>query len=447
MPIATGSSLAINTPGTDAHPPLVTGDDQELPQSELLPIGKQVAAEDTSSADSASGIATPPSSVDAIPYVEQQMGKRNGVNPESIFPDETLDKEASAQLQSALKIETEINEGCQVGAVDQLTEDGLQDADQNEFEAIEGLATELAQEDQPAQVTDSLASASGSEHDATEHVQEPHSGTEMTDPVKVDIQQVAQSLPAHASSGHGEDAAFLHAFLSRTKAQKEARAVSPQKDSSAGSPVTRSRAALTSLSTNSASRKRPKRTRKGRVDEGDHDELSASPYTQAIEAVPTSPPRRSGRTKLPLPQKPPTVNPSTIPVRRANGTEFVFLQRTEPQQIALATRSNTRRNRGEAVMPKYKLKALSEVQRSPSKSPKKREGRGVSFKEEPCYFDAHPDEQDVEEVAKNTDEKPKARKSRRLGASNGTPAPKKVMAESAMQLDTPKPRSRRKAQK
>jgi hypothetical protein len=73
--------------------------------------------------------------------------------------------------------------------------------------------------------------------------------------------------------------------------------------------------------------------------------------------------RRSNRTrtaKIPRPHAPNV--PHQIPVRRANGTEFIFLRRTEAQQVALTTRANTRRNRGDAQMPRYRLQEMAEQQ-------------------------------------------------------------------------------------
>src|SRR5271169_3070761 len=57
-----------------------------------------------------------------------------------------------------------------------------------------------------------------------------------------------------------EDTDYLHAFLTRAKAKRAAREASPQKvERISHSPMTRSRAALVPLSTNSAS---PKKTNK-----------------------------------------------------------------------------------------------------------------------------------------------------------------------------------------
>jgi hypothetical protein len=95
-------------------------------------------------------------------------------------------------------------------------------------------------------------------------------------------------------------------------------------------------------------------------------------------------------------------------------------------------------------MPKMKLQALSQAQKSPSKSPKTRKGKEVSWKEEPTYFGMQADDAEEAGERRKAEDKPRARKIRRLGAANGTPAPKKMMAEDAMDVRTPVLRKRGK---
>ena len=88
-------------------------------------------------------------------------------------------------------------------------------------------------------------------------------------------------------------------------------------------------------------------------------EVSVRKELQYDEPAPASPAcRRSTRVKAPATD--PSAVRNTIALRRAKGTEFVFLQRTEAQQLALATKKNTRNNRGDSVMPKYVLQAMAE---------------------------------------------------------------------------------------
>lgn len=239
---------------------------------------------------------------------------------------------------------------------------------------------------------------------------------------------------------HDEDTDYLHAFLTRAKAKKAAREAGPQKvDHRASSPATKSRSALMPLSTNSPSPTKDKTPHAAQALTFNSEEIDAGKVS--------SPCRRSGRTRLPRPQKASMVTPSTIPVRRSNGTEFVFLQRTDAQQIALATRSNTKRNKGDGVLPKYKLKQLcKQPPESPLKSPRKKAGnKEVSWDDQPSYFGSRTEEEFRDDSGKQAEEKPRARKVRRLGAGNGTPAPRRVMAEDSIELKVPVPKTRARA--
>jgi hypothetical protein len=240
--------------------------------------------------------------------------------------------------------------------------------------------------------------------------------------------------PKASIVAESDDTEYLHAFLTRAKAKKAARAIaSPEKQASgerpnytASSPQTRSRTALATLDGNSFS---PTKTTKLEMPARKlQQDSSDSPDTKT-----TSPLRKSSRHRLPRPHHHQPTTPSSIPFRRSNGTEFVFLQKTEAQQIAIATRSNTRRNKGEALQPKMKLEALSsQPQSSPSKVGTKRINcKQVSWDERLAYFASkgvQPEGEVKEEVAAKTPVK----RSRRLAAGKGTPAPKKQMAEAAV---------------
>jgi hypothetical protein len=256
-------------------------------------------------------------------------------------------------------------------------------------------------------------------------------------PACQDLPRQVQEPPFKAPTVvQDDDTDYLHAFLTRAKAKKAAREGSPRKvDRPPPSPMTRSRAALLPLSTNPPS---PKKANKHQ-----QDTIYDADVAETNEAG--SPCRRSERIRVPRPHKTPTVTTSTIPVRRSNGTEFIFLQNTDTVQITLATRTNTKRNKGEAVMPKMKLQALAQVQKSPSKSPKPRKGKEVSWKDEPTYFGMRDDAAEEAGEKRKADSKPSARKVRRLGAVNGTPAPKKMMVEDAAGVRTTAPRTRGKA--
>ncbi|KAF7511922.1 hypothetical protein GJ744_003155 [Endocarpon pusillum] len=239
----------------------------------------------------------------------------------------------------------------------------------------------------------------------------------------------------------GEDTEYLHAFLTRARAKKAARNLpSPQRQISkekqkpaASSPQTRSRTVLATLDKNSPS---PTKTRKLDTpsDRFDQDQ------TMLSDMKATSPVRKSGRARLPQPQCHQPATPSSFPFRRSNGTEFVFLQKTEAQQIAIATRSNTKRNKGDGMHPRKKLEALSSQQEpSPAKTARrKKNGKRVLWDEGLAYF--APGELQASDMPREqTEAETPVKRSRRLAPRRGTPAPKKKMADAAVDVATPLP--------
>ena len=262
-----------------------------------------------------------------------------------------------------------------------------------------------------------------------------------------------------------DDTAYLHDFLTRARAQKAARAASsPER---MGSPVSSP----------------PKNTRQAQVNlaeesmaplEVTHVELRPEEIVDGTinDDQATSPCRRSSRPRIPKPLKSvvPSI-PNTIPVRRSNGTEFVFLQRTEAMQISLDTRTNTLRNKGEAMPPSMRLGSLVTGEISPIKERKKNSkakktvkwdeklgqeqlealledqtivtGAKPKTKPEPL---AKTEEKAKSEVEKSEKREKNARKSvKRLGTVNGTPAPKKrVIPATALPVPTRTLRARTK---
>ncbi|EAW24960.1 uncharacterized protein NFIA_104480 [Aspergillus fischeri NRRL 181] len=176
------------------------------------------------------------------------------------------------------------------------------------------------------------------------------------------------------SSLGGEDAELLNNFLSKAKAARAAKAAAMTVQAVATEqacqevsdvPTPQARRALEELDANSPS---PSKIQLSPVkasdlaDSPDRDDQSRkSVDAREDEDQAASPVRRSSRhraAKVPSQTTTPTLR--TLTLRRAKGTEFVFLQRTEAQELALATRRNTRHNKGDAVMPKYVLQALAE---------------------------------------------------------------------------------------
>jgi hypothetical protein len=227
----------------------------------------------------------------------------------------------------------------------------------------------------------------------------------------------------------------------------------------ASSPAKNTRQALANISMNPMSPSQSAQTEL-KPDEPMEDELNDDQVT--------SPCRRSSRPRLPKPQKSvvPAI-PNTIPVRRSNGTEFIFLQRTEAMQIALATRNNTKRNKGEALPPVARLETIAAGEVSPTKEKKKgsKTAKKVQWDEnltqeqmdavleEQAVIVEHEqetkpepqmktDEKTVAEAEKS--EKKERKKVKRLGTVNGTPAPKKVMAATALPVPTRTLRARSK---
>lgn len=171
----------------------------------------------------------------------------------------------------------------------------------------------------------------------------------------------------------GEDAALLSEFLSRAQAKRAANAAMAGEDKSdarqkkeeqmLSSPAVQSRRALEELDVNSPSIKQSTST-PVKAEKLPESPDAAGPIDDVNQSSPTVARRRSSRTKPTERTRSlrPAV-PNQIPVRRANGTEFVFLQRTEAQELALATRKNTRRNKGNALLPRYLLQAIVKQER------------------------------------------------------------------------------------
>ncbi|OJJ94843.1 hypothetical protein ASPACDRAFT_82291 [Aspergillus aculeatus ATCC 16872] len=184
------------------------------------------------------------------------------------------------------------------------------------------------------------------------------------------------------SSLGGEDAELLSNFLSKAQAKRDAKAAAAaaaeteaaaeseatqaaemvakkaplvekedeakkmQEASPVEMPTPPSRRALEDLDANSPSPQKPQQVSPTKSLENENQEAGS--------------PRRSTRSRAP-PVRPSTVAAavrSTFALRRAKGNEFVFLQRTEAQELALATKRNTRFNKGSSTMPKQTLHVL-----------------------------------------------------------------------------------------
>lgn len=176
------------------------------------------------------------------------------------------------------------------------------------------------------------------------------------------------------SSLGGEDAELLNNFLSKAKAARAAKAAAMTIQDAAAEqacqevsdvPTPQARRALEELDANSPSPSKVQLSPVKASDPADGPDRDDRARTlvdvEENENQAASPVRRSSRNRAAnVPPQTTTPTLRTLTLRRAKGTEFVFLQRTEAQELALATRRNTRHNKGNAVMPKYMLQALAE---------------------------------------------------------------------------------------
>ena len=167
------------------------------------------------------------------------------------------------------------------------------------------------------------------------------------------------------------------------------------------------------------------------LDSDEDEELTAEPASC----------RRSTRTRVPAPSKAPPGAPSFIPVRRTNGTDPVVLQKSQAQELAVTTRANTRRNKGQSKPPLLALQDLPTESADLALTAKQRaeKAKSVAWAERlASYQDAKGEADDAEE------RRPKVRRLRGLGAVNGTPAAQRTTAVVSTSNGTPAPKRRGK---
>ncbi|GFF25493.1 hypothetical protein IFM61606_02357 [Aspergillus udagawae] len=198
---------------------------------------------------------------------------------------------------------------------------------------------------------------------------------EVTAEQGLSVQQESTLVRSALRSSLGaEDAELLNNFLSKAKAARAAKAAAmtvqdvaaePACQEVSDVPTPQARRALEELDANSPSPSKVQLSPVKASDPAEGPDRDEQPRksvdAREDENQAASPVRRSSRNraaKVPPQTTTPTLR--TLSLRRAKGTEFVFLQRTEAQELALATRRNTRHNKGDAVMPKYVLQALAE---------------------------------------------------------------------------------------
>ena len=152
--------------------------------------------------------------------------------------------------------------------------------------------------------------------------------------------------------------------------------------------------------------------------------------------------RRSTRTRLPAPSKAPPGAPSFIPVRRADGADPVVLHKSQAQELAMVTRANTRRNKGQSKPPLLALQDLPAATTEVARITKQRaeNAKTVGWAEKLASYQDAKDADEAEET------RPKLRRMRGLGAANGTPAPKRTTAVVSTSNGTPAPKRRGRVQ-
>ncbi|PLB42457.1 uncharacterized protein BDW47DRAFT_121566 [Aspergillus candidus] len=257
---------------------------------------------------------------------------------------------------------------------------------------IDQPGTDLVEQDGDAALAATMTNDPSGDHEVAVDVPpSPAPGAPVQDlPAELESTLVRSAL---RSSLDGEDAQLLNNFLFKAKAKREAKAAamvahdegekSAEAPEGVDSPVPQStpqsRRVLKDLDANSPSpQKSPQRSPVKPPQRSPQQSPKKSPKKspQRPTLSPTKPreqaaapdrqqpasPRRSTRTRTPKPPArapTPTVR-NTLSLRRPKGTEFIFNHRTEAQELALATRRNTRQNRGDALMPKYALQHLED---------------------------------------------------------------------------------------
>ncbi|KAI4723570.1 hypothetical protein E4T48_00230 [Aureobasidium sp. EXF-10727] len=156
-----------------------------------------------------------------------------------------------------------------------------------------------------------------------------------------------------------DDTAILHAFLSRAAASKRPMPAHKREslENRRDSDVVRHALAsadkpevLTDLDPNSPPKQPSDDTKQ------EPEPTKEEPAVELPASTPTkSKPRRTTRARTPAaaPKK-----PAKIAIRSA--ADHIALKRTEAQELALLTRSNTRKNKGKSIMPQARLLNIGE---------------------------------------------------------------------------------------
>ena len=374
------------------------------------------------------GSALPTSS--SAPRAEEDMGINAHVNLEPVLCDEQRDLGAVANMEAVLpaadktNVEKDLHRAME--AIEVYEYPGIIDTN----ESLPDIVAEDAQ---------------GME--AMDKANEVLAKTELDD-VSEAVDATREQTPnqkTRSGARFSDDTSMLKDFLNRAQARKAARKPllsAPEAPISQQSPRRSPRkthgsqdghASLPQKPRNIANRPNtpPGKPSTEALDSDDGEEHTAEPASC----------RRSTRTRLPAPPKAPPGAPSFIPVRRADGTDAVVLQKSQAQELAVTTRANTRRNKGQSKPPLLALQDLPTESADLEMSAKERaeKAKSVAWAERlASYRDAKDEADEVEE------RRPKVRRLRGLGAVNGTPAAKRATAVVGTSNGTPAPKRRGK---
>lgn len=154
----------------------------------------------------------------------------------------------------------------------------------------------------------------------------------------------------------------------------------------------------------------------GSIDDDDLDDIAAEQKKC----------RRSTRTRVFAPSTNAAGAPSFIPVRRADGEAIVPLQTSRAQELATITRANTKRNKGQSKPAKVTLQTLpaDALEDAIERPGGHGEARAVGWDETLVYY-----QEGSEWKEGQAEKRPKVGRMRKVGATNGTPARKKLVSE------------------
>lgn len=281
--------------------------------------------------------------------------------------------------------------------------------------------------------------------DASQHVQDITSGdtqgmvamdkanevlakTELDDVLQVTeaIREQTPNQKTRSGARFSDDTSMLKDFLNRAQARKAAQKPllsAPDAPIPQNSPRRSPRKMHGSQDGQGSSPQKPRNigSRPNTPPSKPKPEAFDSDDGEEHNAEPTSC-RRSTR-RLPAPSKALPGAPSFIPVRRADGGDPVVLQKSQAQELAVTTRANTRRNKGQSKPPLLALQDLASESTDLATTAKQggEKAKSVGWAERlASYRDANGESDEIEE------RRPKVRRLRGLGA--GTPTAKRTTA-------------------